>query len=824
MAAPATPAGGGDNDLIYRAWVDDKTKEFFDQFDMRIAALQNTTSQGFEKVDDRVRKSGSQIGITAGIVGALTTKLVQMASQAVSSFEQFVKGSIDLRARVDTLGVVLNIVGENAGYSKDELKGFEDGVVKMGITTQAARESLTKMAQSEIDLSKAAELARVSQDAAVIGGTNSSEAFQRILHGITTLQPEILRTIGITVDFQSEFAKAAAANGKSAEQMSQMEKKQIALNAVLKQGQLIAGTYEAAMGSVGKLLTSLPRYYEQIQMEMGGIFQPAYTRIIFEWKEILSGILKFLQDNRDELEALGENLGETIGVLMDAFKDLMALMPDLSTTFQDFLKMMGQTDEQAEHFSKLSTAVDTFNKAFILAKATVAGLFALMEARIKTLAAPLIKLFELLTTSTKDLDQVKTKLKEFGDTLGPLFQPAINVGAKEYLDAYNKSIMDSVGLLDQLNKKTEENATANNRAAIMQQKQTDALEQMATKLKQLKEQLEEQAAAEALQRQRQTIQETLQRQWAQEDAERAHAERIQQIIESAEEQRQNLIKSAEEGRLQVEEDYRKRLQEIQEDFEFDANELVRKRDAVGLLSLIRQNKRQLAKEKESYEDRKKQAEENFKKAMEQIDKSLQEQLKKAEEARQKEIEATQRQYAREQELKNLQNQWAAEDRARETQKALEDLVKQYASMDGVTKEGLNKLLADWGDYFVQLEAIIASYYGAIAAMSPPSYSTPYVQYDDTGNETLHGPGTGARYDTPNVGQAGLVTSLLTPSRTMNASALSNVPTTPTPAVTPGRGVDTKHIIVEVKGNALEPYMQRVLVQGLLEIERNNPNG
>ncbi len=259
---------------------------------------------------DQVKRVSEQSNKAAGAVGKLQSScegldsVVRKVAGAMAAWQigGLVKDSAMLSARVETLGVVMEKVGKNSLYSKSEMNGYAEAVRKMGITTQESRLTVTQFVQSHLDLAKSAQLARVAQDAAVIGNTNSSESLRGLMHGITTLQPEILRTYGIIVNFEAEYAKYAASVGRTTEALSGQEKQQIALNAVLTAGKGIAGAYEAAMGTVGKQITTLPRLIEEAKLQFGELFKPALAVLIQE----LSAQLKGVSQTLTEMEKSGE--------------------------------------------------------------------------------------------------------------------------------------------------------------------------------------------------------------------------------------------------------------------------------------------------------------------------------------------------------------------------------------------------------------------------------------------------------------------------------------------------------------------------------------
>lgn len=237
------------------------------------------------------------------------------AGLAAWKMQQFITDSTMLAARFQTLGVILGSVGKNIGYTQAQMMYLAKGVELTGITMQESRQTIVSLAQANIDLSKATKLARVAQDAAVIGQTNSSDALQRMTYGIKTAQIEVLRTIGINVQFEAGYARMAQSLGKASSALSETEKAASRTNTVLEAGKRIAGTYEASMSTAGKQLGSMARYVDDLKTKLGQIFLPAFTSAVFSTVAILKGLNKTLDANSGAISAIGNTLAGLLSML-----------------------------------------------------------------------------------------------------------------------------------------------------------------------------------------------------------------------------------------------------------------------------------------------------------------------------------------------------------------------------------------------------------------------------------------------------------------------------------------------------------------------------
>ena len=285
--------GISSSNILWSAEIDDKTQAFFDRFNRNLDAIATRSNTIFGGVGTSAKKSGVAIGVVGGIVGGLTSQLVRMGIKGVQQFKALASSAIMLAARADTLAIALEVVGANVGYTKDELDALEKTVEANGITTIATRQTMLQLAQANLDLAHATELSRVAQDAAIIADINSSQATQRMIHGIVSLNPLILKHMGLYVDLQEEYKRATGASKSVTDNLSIQQKQLIALNAVLKAGKRIEGAYEAAMGTAGKQAGSTARFYEQLAVAIGHVAQPAFLDFILRLNQFLQDLYKY---------------------------------------------------------------------------------------------------------------------------------------------------------------------------------------------------------------------------------------------------------------------------------------------------------------------------------------------------------------------------------------------------------------------------------------------------------------------------------------------------------------------------------------------------
>ncbi|MCC6389147.1 MAG: hypothetical protein IT167_00995 [Bryobacterales bacterium] len=268
-------------------------------------------------------------GMTAAMVkGAAAGNILAHAfEQVVGWLKEYGTEIVKYAARTQTMGVVTNQLAKVNEYNSGAVGRLVERIKQLGISTQEAHGVVQRMIFAELDLSKATELARVAQDAAVIAGVNSSEALENIILGITTGQTRLLHTMGLQVSLEQTIQEEEK---KRHHTLSESEKREAMLNKVLQEGVKIRGTYESAMGTAGKQMTSLTRLWQEAKNALGEQFLPEFSKFI----KMLGEMLDWVRKNASEISgfiklfgaaALGAAVGQFISWMAAARISVLAL-------------------------------------------------------------------------------------------------------------------------------------------------------------------------------------------------------------------------------------------------------------------------------------------------------------------------------------------------------------------------------------------------------------------------------------------------------------------------------------------------------------------
>ncbi len=271
-----------------------------------------------KKMGKGMRKAGA--AITAGV----TTPLVG-----------FIATSVMAAARVDELIIANNQLAKAAGYSEKYVQDQAKSVRDMGIEAAASQQIVAKFMTAQLDLANAAGLARVAQDQAVISGENSTETMMRLTDALITGNTQMFRSMNMTLDLKTAYQAMADQLGINVDELTEAEKVQARVNAVMEYGTTITGTYEAAMGDSYKQMGSFKRMINDIAVEAGQNFTPALDTAVFGVKDLLETVMEMVSEG-GALEPLlvgwGDQLDRAAGLIDKVNEKLKDVDPALLKT------------------------------------------------------------------------------------------------------------------------------------------------------------------------------------------------------------------------------------------------------------------------------------------------------------------------------------------------------------------------------------------------------------------------------------------------------------------------------------------------------------
>ncbi|MCO6427058.1 hypothetical protein, partial [Nitrosomonas communis] len=266
-------------------------------------------------------------GVDRGFSVAKTAAAGLVTVFAGISVSNAIREVASLSQTYNELGIAMHAVGRNAGLSAQEIDSVAKAVQKSGISMIESRSVISRLITANIDLAKATQLARTAQDAAVIGQINSSEALDRMVHGIIAAEVEVLRGIGINVSFENSYKAMAEQLGITTAQLSEQQKMQARVNVVLEEGSKNAGVYEAAMNNAGKQLRSTDRIIEDMKVKVGGLFDSVTLAAVQTYSNTLKEIDSVIAAlaSSGQIERWGDNIARVFAFILDSGRAVISI-------------------------------------------------------------------------------------------------------------------------------------------------------------------------------------------------------------------------------------------------------------------------------------------------------------------------------------------------------------------------------------------------------------------------------------------------------------------------------------------------------------------
>jgi phage-related protein len=362
------------------------------------------------------------VGQLFGSIGSAAVTGLGAASAAAIGFGV---SAFQTAARVGEMDASLRALAKANNVSYDAMQQSVKAIRSQGIEAGTAQTLVAQFTRNQLKLSDATKLATVAQDAAVISGRNSTEVLGDLVHGITTQNSMVLRNAGLNVQAGQAVEAYAKSVGKASKELTDAERSQAVLNAVLESGKTVAGAYAEAMTEPGKVLRSFPRIIDDIKVSVGTGLVKALGPAILNLYDLAKAVSKAIEPGNvlspvfDAIGVAVARLVAPVTAFIGGWSKLVAgLKPEQVARATEIIKQFGPALILA------GAALATFTGAGVLGQLPIIGtLFGTLLAPLKLLGPTLLTVGKSAVGAIGGLTGTGTAAAGAGKGLAALLGP-----------------------------------------------------------------------------------------------------------------------------------------------------------------------------------------------------------------------------------------------------------------------------------------------------------------------------------------------------------------------------------------------------------------
>ena len=330
----------------------------------------NTTRLGQSSASAGRQFSAQAAGL-GGLVGAYagaaaTVFALQQAFSALNraaQVENIIRGTQTLAAKV----------GENGTQILRTLQDITQGQISLGEVAEKTNLALS----TGFNTKQIQELGNISTKVSIALGRNLSDAFERLTRGAAKLEPELLDELGIFTKLDPATRKYAKEIGKAASDLTEFERRQAFVNAIIEEGNRKFSEIDTSVPSAQKSLNRLSATLQDLGHNIGFLLAEELTPLIdFFTKDMTGAVSVFafvarqaaasglmaISAGFDSLAARGENFAKKFGDSSKVVNASAQGMKDFQTTIKGIAPALRPaTDEISNQAKSLNTLAASGN-------------------------------------------------------------------------------------------------------------------------------------------------------------------------------------------------------------------------------------------------------------------------------------------------------------------------------------------------------------------------------------------------------------------------------------------------------------------------------
>jgi lambda family phage tail tape measure protein len=243
-------------------------------------------------------------------------------------------------AHHETLALSMRKVGENAGYTIDQLEHLTETLTKYGMTEEGAMEVINKMAGQYLNLADAQELAERARDIGIAKGEQTTEVMSAMIRAIETGNTRMLRQFDIMVNQETAVLKYADSLHLSTKELNENQRMEAIRLEVMRKSAGYAGVAASTQDMLTRKLGALRRAWDEFHDDLGKAFQGPGAAVLSALTDQLEHLRKIVQTDefQDKLKRVAEaaaklakvlvEMGAQVGTLAYNLLDVLANLPE----------------------------------------------------------------------------------------------------------------------------------------------------------------------------------------------------------------------------------------------------------------------------------------------------------------------------------------------------------------------------------------------------------------------------------------------------------------------------------------------------------------